>query len=165
MQLDSTYDCIPYIDAQGVKKVLYPQKILEINNISNLNDLANSYFLVSSLCETLNKQAKTFQKDLEELEAKLTLQFTHSEDLRKLNNNKKPTKDMIESCIKTNDDYKRARSELIEIQSKYNILNNLMKAIIMKKDLLQTLNSNARVERSLSSGGFVNTGIKNQFTQ
>ena len=164
LELQSYFNEIKYIDPQGNKKSIYPQEILKINDIENLSDISNNYFLVSSLCELLNKKVKNKQKELDELTSALTLEYTNSEKLRKMNNNKKPTKDIVQSAVTLDKSYKKCRNELIELQSKYNILNNLTKALIQKKDLLQTLNSNARVEKQLSSVGSINTHIKNQFS-
>ena len=165
LELQSYFNEIKYIDPQGNKKSIYPQEILKINDIENLSDISNNYFLVSSLCELLNKKVKNKQKELDELTSALTLEYTNSEKLRKMNNNKKPTKDIVQSAVILDKSYKKCRDELIELQSKYNILNNLTKALIQKKDLLQTLNSNARVEKQLSSVGSINTHIKNQFSR
>lgn len=165
LELQSYFNEIKYIDPQGNKKSIYPQEILKINDIENLSDISNNYFLVSSLCELLNKKVKNKQKELDELTSALTLEYTNSEKLRKMNNNKKPTKDIVQSAVTLDKSYKKCRDELIELQSKYNILNNLTKALIQKKDLLQTLNSNARVEKQLSSVGSINTHIKNQFSR
>lgn len=165
LELQSYFNEIKYIDPQGNKKSIYPQEILKINDIENLSDISNNYFLVSSLCELLNKKVKNKQKELDELTSALTLEYTNSEKLRKMNNNKKPTKDIVQSAVTLDKSYKKCRNELIELQSKYNILNNLTKALIQKKDLLQTLNSNARVEKQLSSVGSINTHIKNQFSK
>lgn len=165
LELQSYFNEIKYIDPQGNKKSIYPQEILKINDIENLSDISNNYFLVSSLCELLNKKVKNKQKELDELTSALTLEYTNSEKLRKMNNNKKPTKDIVQSAVTLDKSYKNCRDELIELQSKYNILNNLAKALIQKKDLLQTLNSNARVEKQLSSVGSINTHIKNQFSK
>ncbi len=165
LELQSYFNEIKYIDPQGNKKSIYPQEILKINDIENLSDISNNYFLVSSLCELLNKKVKNKQKELDELTSALTLEYTNSEKLRKMNNNKKPTKDIVQSAVTLDKSYKKCRDELIELQSKYNILNNLTKALIQKKDLLQTLNSNARVEKQLSSVGSINTHIKNQFSK
>lgn len=165
LELQSYFNEIKYIDPQGNKKSIYPQEILKINDIENLSDISNNYFLVSSLCELLNKKVKNKQKELDELTSALTLEYTNSEKLRKMNNNKKPTKDIVQSAVTLDKSYKKCREELIELQSKYNILNNLTKALIQKKDLLQTLNSNARVEKQLSSVGSINTHIKNQFSK
>ena len=165
LELQSYFNEIKYIDPQGNKKSIYPQEILKINDIENLSDISNNYFLVSSLCELLNKKVKNKQKELDELTSALTLEYTNSEKLRKMNNNKKPTKDIVQSAVTLDKSYKKCRNELIELQSKYNILNNLTKALIQKKDLLQTLNSNARVEKQLSSVGSINTHIKNQFSR
>ena len=162
LELQSYFNEIKYIDPQGNKKSIYPQEILKINDIENLSDISNNYFLVSSLCELLNKKVKNKQKELDELTSALTLEYTNSEKLRKMNNNKKPTKDIVQSAVTLDKSYKKCRDDLIELQSKYNILNNLTKALIQKKDLLQTLNSNARVEKQLSSVGSINTHIKNQ---
>lgn len=157
IKLESYYNEIKYIDSQGEVKSIYPQQILAINNIENLADISNNFFLVSSLCEVLNKQVKSKQKDLDELTAKLTLEYTNSDELRKMNNNKKPTKDVVQSAVMLDNDYRKLRQDLIELQSKYNTLNSLTKALIQKKDLLQTLNSNARVDKQLSSTGAINT--------
>lgn len=165
LELQSYFNEIKYIDPQGNKKSIYPQEILKINDIENLSDISNNYFLVSSLCELLNKKVKNKQKELDELTSALTLEYTNSEKLRKMNNNKKPTKDIVQSAVTLDKSYKKCRDELIELQSKYNVLNNLTKALIQKKDLLQTLNSNARVEKQLSSVGSINTHIKNQFSK
>lgn len=165
LELQSYFNEIKYIDPQGNKKSIYPQEILKINDIENLSDISNNYFLVSSLCELLNKKVKNKQKELDELTSALTLEYTNSEKLRKMNNNKKPTKDIVQSAVTLDKNYKKCRDDLIELQSKYNILNNLTKALIQKKDLLQTLNSNARVEKQLSSVGSINTHIKNQFSK
>lgn len=165
LELQSYFNEIKYIDPQGNKKSIYPQEILKINDIENLSDISNNYFLVSSLCELLNKKVKNKQKELDELTSALTLEYTNSEKLRKMNNNKKPTKDIVQSAVTLDKSYKKCRDDLIELQSKYNILNNLTKALIQKKDLLQTLNSNARVEKQLSSVGSINTHIKNQFSK
>lgn len=165
LELQSYFNEIKYIDPQGNKKSIYPQEILKINDIENLSDISNNYFLVSSLCELLNKKVKNKQKELDELTSALTLEYTNSEKLRKMNNNKKPTKDIVQSAVTLDKSYKKCRDELIELQSKYNILSNLTKALIQKKDLLQTLNSNARVEKQLSSVGSINTHIKNQFSK
>lgn len=165
LELQSYFNEIKYIDPQGNKKSIYPQEILKINDIENLSDISNNYFLVSSLCELLNKKVKNKQKELDELTSALTLEYTNSEKLRKMNNNKKPTKDIVQSAVILDKSYKKCKGELIELQSKYNILNNLTKALIQKKDLLQTLNSNARVEKQLSSVGSINTHIKNQFSK
>lgn len=165
LELQSYFNEIKYIDPQGNKKSIYPQEILKINDIENLSDISNNYFLVSSLCELLNKKVKNKQKELDELTSALTLEYTNSEKLRKMNNNKKPTKDIVQSAVTLDKSYKKCRDDLIELQSKYNILNNLAKALIQKKDLLQTLNSNARVEKQLSSVGSINTHIKNQFSK
>lgn len=165
LKLQSYYEEIKYIDPHGNKKSIFPQQILKINDIENLSDISNNYFLVSSLCELLNKKVKNKQKELDELNSKLTLEYTNSEELRKMNNNKKPTKDVVQSAVLLDNSYKKCKSELIELQSKYNILNNLTKALVQKKDLLQTLNSNARVEKQLSSTGLINTHIKNQFSK
>lgn len=165
LELQSYFNEIKYIDPQGNKKSIYPQEILKINDIENLSDISNNYFLVSSLCELLNKKVKNKQKELDELTSALTLEYTNSEKLRKMNNNKKPTKDIVQSAVTLDKSYKKCRDDLIELQSKYNILNNLTKALIQKKDLLQTLNSNARVEKQLSSIGSINTHIKNQFSK
>lgn len=165
LELQSYFNEIKYIDPQGNKKSIYPQEILKINDIENLSDISNNYFLVSSLCELLNKKVKNKQKELDELTSALTLEYTNSEKLRKMNNNKKPTKDIVQSAVTLDKSYKKCREELIELRSKYNILSNLTKALIQKKDLLQTLNSNARVEKQLSSVGSINTHIKNQFSK
>ena len=165
LELQSYFNEIKYIDPQGNKKSIYPQEILKINDIENLSDISNNYFLVSSLCELLNKKVKNKQKELDELTSALTLEYTNSEKLRKMNNNKKPTKEIVQSAVTLDKSYKKCRDDLIELQSKYNILNNLTKALIQKKDLLQTLNSNARVEKQLSSVGSINTHIKNQFSK
>lgn len=165
LELQSYFNEIKYIDPQGNKKSIYPQEILKINDIENLSDISNNYFLVSSLCELLNKKVKNKQKELDELTSALTLEYTNSEKLRKMNNNKKPTKDIVQSAVTLDKSYKKCRDDLIELQSKYNILNNLTKALIQKKDLLQTMNSNARVEKQLSSVGSINTHIKNQFSK
>lgn len=165
LELQSYFNEIKYIDPQGNKKSIYPQEILKISDIENLSDISNNYFLVSSLCELLNKKVKNKQKELDEITSALTLEYTNSEKLRKMNNNKKPTKDIVQSAVTLDKSYKKCKDELIELQSKYNILNNLAKALIQKKDLLQTLNSNARVEKQLSSVGSINTHIKNQFSK
>lgn len=165
LELQPYFSEIKYIDSQGNKKSIYPQEILKINDIENLSDISNNYFLVSSLCELLNKKVKNKQKELDELTSALTLEYTNSEKLRKMNNNKKPTKDIVQSAVTLDKSYKKCKDELIELQSKYNILNNLTKALIQKKDLLQTLNSNARVEKQLSSVGSINTHIKNQYSK
>ena len=151
LELQSYFNEIKYIDPQGNKKSIYPQEILKINDIENLSDISNNYFLVSSLCELLNKKVKNKQKELDELTSALTLEYTNSEKLRKMNNNKKPTKDIVQSAVTLDKSYKKCRDEL--------------KALIQKKDLLQTLNSNARVEKQLSSVGSINTHIKNQFSK
>ena len=96
LELQSYFNEIKYIDPQGNKKSIYPQEILKINDIENLSDISNNYFLVSSLCELLNKKVKNKQKELDELTSALTLEYTNSEKLRKMNNNKKPTKDIVQ---------------------------------------------------------------------
>lgn len=161
--LNNYYNKIAYIDSQGEQKYIYPSNMLAIDDITDMGRLANNYFLVANLCEITNRKLKALQKNLDEVISDLTLKYSFDEQLRKDNGGRKPTKDLIDSCVHLDNKYKEIKDKVINAQSQYNVLNSLLKALIMKKDLMQTLNSNARQEKSMTSASGLSKISPNQF--
>lgn len=141
-------DKIPYIDTQGNTKYLDPTKMLQVKeNYVDLTEVANQYFLVSSLADKVNRTTKAFQKELDSLHSKLYIKYANDAELKQANGGRKPSEGMINSYIESDESYKKESLKVINSQYKYSVLKDLQKALEMKQNLLQTISANNRVEK------------------
>lgn len=141
-------DKIPYIDVQGNKKYLEPSKMLQVReNYVDLTEVANQYFLVSSLADKINRTTKALQKELDSLHSKLYIKYVNDPALKETNGGRKPSENMINSYVESDTTYKEASMKVIDSQYRYSVLKDLQKALEMKQNLLQTISANNRVEK------------------
>lgn len=141
---------IQYYDSQGNLKTINTQALLAINENNLEYDLAPSYFLIARLEANARLMVKDLDNKLSAKHGELYAKYSVDSELRKMNNGKKPTENMINSAIECDDDYKQLNTEYIKADYRLRVFSYLLKALDTKVNLTQSLSARKRMEQQLS---------------
>ena len=143
---------IAYKDFNGEIKEIVPQDALAFSSQDiPFETQAITYYTVSQLMEQANFKLESYKLALKQLEGKLYLSYVDNEDLRKKNNNKKPTDAMVNAAISSDDSYIKTSKAVLDLQEKANLLKNLFKAFEQRKDLMQSVAAQKRAELNIKN--------------
>lgn len=147
---------IRYRDYSGEIKEINPQEALAFgkNNIP-YESQAITYYTVTQLAQQANRVLESKKLQLQRKYSELYASSITDEALRKANGNKKPTEAMIGANIQTNSSYIELEEEVNEARYNALTLKDLAKAFEQRKDLMQSVAADVRLERNSGS----NSGV------
>lgn len=154
IHLDSIdFDVVTIIDRNGNRASYSIQEDLKIDEI-NLNkefmEQSSRFAWWSNLSDVVKRYQEAEQRKLETLGAQLNLSIRQQYEQQ----GKKPTKDMIDSSIKINQDYQNQERNVEEWNYKYNQLNSVVKAFQQRVNALTHLG--AELRQTNKNGGITN---------
>lgn len=142
---------IQYVDSNGEIKTIVPSDILNFdkNNMS-LGSTANTYFLIARLAERKRYEAKDLNTQLDALRGQLYISYVQNSAFMKLNNNRKPPENMINTAIESDKSYIDLSNQVNRCEYQYRLLNWLLKALEMKSNMMQSASANLRAEQKMT---------------
>lgn len=149
---------IKYYDYQGNLKEVSPQEILAFNK-DNLpyETQAIAYYNMLQLAEKINLDVNNAKLRLEQIDSSLYLTYLTDMDLMTKAGNKKPTESMLQHAINQDQNHIEQYQKLIKAQTKYKLVNGLVKAFEQRKDMIQSYSAKARAELALGSNSAYDT--------
>lgn len=144
---------IQYIDSNGEIKTLDPKDILQFNkNNLDFDKQANYYYLIARLADRKQRELDDYKVQVDSLYAQLYQAYMTSDNLRKENNNRKPSEAMITSGINNDQNYIKAQNYLNKLANDSKLLVRFLKAIELKMNMMQSESAQQRVDFTKRNG-------------
>ena len=138
---------IQYVDSNGEIKTLDPKVILSFNkNDLDFENQANHYYLIARLADMKQRELDDYKVQVDSLYAQLYQAYMSSPDLKKANNNRKPSEAMITSGINNDQNYIDAQDKLNKLTNDAKLLVRFLKALELKMGMMQTESAQQRVD-------------------
>ena len=138
---------IQYVDSNGEIKTLDPKVILSFNkNDLDFDKQANHYYLIARLADMKQRELDDYKVQVDSLYAQLYQAYMSSPDLKKANNNRKPSEAMITSGINNDQNYIDAQGKLNKLTNDAKLLVRFLKALELKMGMMQTESAQQRVD-------------------
>ena len=138
---------IQYVDSNGEIKTLDPKVILSFNkNDLDFENQANHYYLIARLADMKQRELDDYKVQVDSLYAQLYQAYMSSPDLKKANNNRKPSEAMITSGINNDQNYIDAQGKLNKLTNDAKLLVRFLKALELKMGMMQTESAQQRVD-------------------
>lgn len=138
---------IQYVDPNGEIKTLDPKVILSFNkNDLDFENQANHYYLIARLADMKQRELDDYKVQVDSLYAQLYQAYMSSPDLKKANNNRKPSEAMITSGINNDQNYIDAQGKLNKLTNDAKLLVRFLKALELKMGMMQTESAQQRVD-------------------
>lgn len=138
---------IQYVDSNGEIKTLDPKVILSFNkNDLDFENQANHYYLIARLADMKQRELDDYKVQVDSLYAQLYQAYMNNSDLKKANNNRKPSEAMITSGINNDQNYIDAQGKLNKLTNDAKLLVRFLKALELKMGMMQTESAQQRVD-------------------
>lgn len=138
---------IQYVNANGEIKTLDPKVILKFNkNDLDFDKQANYYYLIARLADMKQRELDDYKVQVDSLYAQLYQAYMNSDDLKKANNNRKPSEAMITSGINNDQNYIKAQRQLNKLSNDSKLLVRFLKALELKMSMMQSESAMQRVD-------------------
>lgn len=150
-------DSIKYRSFDNSVKEIRPFNALSFNSAKiPYETQAITYYMVGQIMEQANLSLENVKLKQRQLAGALYNLYVKDKKLVELNNNKKPTDAMINAAIDANQSYVKLSKVVNDRQAKYNVLKDLFKAFEQRKDLMQSLSAQKRVEMNMGGNSAIN---------
>jgi len=147
-----TIGTIKYQDYAGNIKEIDVEKSLAFSSDDiPYETQAIKYYMVGQLMNQLNREVEDVKLQQRRIQSQLYLKYVADAKLIALNNGKKPTEGLINAAINSDDTFIDICSSLNELQANAELMKTLYRAFEQRKDLMQSLSAQKRVEYNIGS--------------
>lgn len=138
---------ITYVNARGEQKTLTPKDILSFSKYDlDFDKQANYYGLLAQLADEKNRQLEDLKVKKDTLHANLYQTYINDDDLKKLNNGRKPSEAMIESSISLDEKFYKYAQAVAQLESDNLFLKRMLKGLELKMSMMQTASAENRID-------------------